>query len=118
MIEEEESVEEQLRSMFPDYREYREYLELEKWAEEGEMTREDDDKMEEGCCSESSGENTIIDFSSEDIQAIANLHMMLHDRGREMDDLWISPDTKSAKEPYELAALLTRPMDLIPGKNL
>ena len=72
--------------------------------------------MEEGK-NEPEPTSKTVKFSAEEVQAVANLHLLLYDREGEVAGLWKSTDFGSTKEFYALAAYLARPMDPIPGKN-
>ena len=104
------SVERELQRLFPEFHEF-----LEEGGE-GQGTGEDHESMEEEKRSnpESSGvANTAIKFSPEEIQAVVNLHLLLYG-----DGAFFKPTTtRSAKESYNLAVYLARPLDSIPGKK-
>ena len=55
-------------------------------------------------------------FGPEEIQAVVNLHLLLHGEGEKVD-FWKPAIERPAKESYNLAAYLARPMDPIPGKK-
>ncbi len=105
--DDDESLERELQKLFPDYQNY-----LEEEEEEGKKDEEDEERMEE----ERSGSESLrtIKFSPEEIEAVANLHMLLYGDGKATDSQKSAP---SAEESYALAAYLARPLDPVPGKE-
>lgn len=109
VIEEEEGevLEEELKRVFPVY----EFMEGEgerscdlARGSEGEGKGHDEPKTDN---------SAPLEFSLEELQSIASLHMSLHHRGGSVSTG--SRSIKSAKLSYDLAGSMARSLDAIPG---
>lgn len=108
---EEEVCARQLKDMFPSYEEFVE--EEDESSESVENMDEDDGGgREEGSETYVVGAGALVKFSAEDLQRVANLHLLMY---REKVELSSSRAPNSKTMLYELSNYLTTSLGSIPG---